>query len=225
MKLDTVPGVCYTVNMNQETLPETTDQEKVADPTGEQALLSRISHMSGSERVAESKADYLGYRACGFPVRQALSLSDINHSTLTRWRKNDPEFARVETEELPQLQSDVSKDILRLEFTRNMRLAMRTDAKILYKAVQTVDALTTREFKHLQRIRGMYSSSDLMTMTKALSPAGEDPGDFATQIYKLLEARNQDELTVRALEVTVAKGHDDSDEEKPSVIEVESSRV
>lgn len=219
-----MPGMCYTINMSQETLPETTDQENIADPTGEQALLSRISHMSGSEKVAESKADYLSYRACGFPVRQALHLSDTNHSTLTRWRKNDPEFARVETEELPQLQSDVSKDILRLEFLRNMRMSMRVDAKILYKAVQTVDALTTREFKHLQRIRSMYSPADLMTMTKALSPAGEDPGDFASAVYKLLEA-NKDNMTVRALEVTVAEGHNDSDEEKPSVIEGQSSRV
>jgi hypothetical protein len=182
--------------------------------------------MSGSEKTAEAKAGYLGYRACGFPVRQALYLSDNSQATLKRWRKDDPEFTRVETEELGQLQASVSKDLIQLDFLRNMRMAMRTDAKILYKAVQTVDALTQREFKHLQRIRSMYSPSDLVTMTKALSPAGEEPGDFASAIFKLLEARNvNEEMTVRTMEVTVAKGHDDSDEDESPIIEGQSQEV
>lgn len=212
--------------MSQETLPATTDQEDVADPTGEQALLSRISHMSGSEKTAEAKADYLGFRACGFPVRQALHLSDIAHATLTRWRRSDPEFARVETEELSQLQHDVSKDLIQLDFLRNMRMAMRVDAKVLYKAATHLEALSNREFKHLQRIRSMYSPSDLVTMTKALSAGGEEPGDFASAIFKLLEAKNKnEEMTVRTMEVTVAKGHDDSNEDKPPYIEGQSQEV
>ncbi len=224
--------------MNQETLPDTVNPDEVADPTGEHALLSRISHMSGSEKTAEAKADYLGWRACGFPVRQALVLSDNSHATLTRWRRDDPEFTRVETEELSQLQHDVSKDLIQLDFLRNMRMAMRADAKILYKASQIyedeetgkvvagIDALTPREFKYLQRIRSMYSPSDLVTMTKALSAGDGEPGDFASAVFKLLEARNKnEEMTVRTMEVTVAKGHDDSDEDKSPYIEGQSQEV
>jgi len=214
--------------MSQETLPAETDPE-IADATGEQALLSRISHMSGSEKVAEAKADYLGYRACGFPVRQACYLSDNTEQTIRRWRKSDPEFARVETEELSTLQSSVSRDLIQLEFLRNMRMAMRTDAKILYKAVQCLDALTNREFKHLQRVRGMYSPSDLITMTRALNPGSEEPGDFATAVYKLLEMRSKDDettiRTVQATEVTIAPGHDAFNEDKSPIVEGESEEV
>ncbi len=212
--------------MNQETLPTEIDQDQVDDPTGDQALLSRISHMSGSEKTAEAKADYLGFRACGFPVRQALHLSDNSHSTLTRWRRDDPEFARVETEELSQLQHDVSKDLIQLDFLRNMRMAMRTDAKVLYKAATHMEALSNREFKHLQRIRSMYSPSDLVTITKAIGGAGEEPGDFASAVFKLLEARNRDEeMTIRTLEVKVAKGYNASDEDESPIVEGQSQEV
>lgn len=227
--LDSKLGLCYTVNMSQETLPVEADDPEIADPTGEQTLLSRISHMAGSEKVAEAKADYLGFRACGFPVRQACYLSDNTESTIRRWRKSDPEFARVETEELSTLQSSVSRDLIQLDFLRNMRMAMRTDAKILYKAVQCLDALTNREFKVLQRIRGMYSPSDLMAMTRALNPGGEEPGDFAAAVQALLQARdNDDQTTIRTLqatEVTVAKGHNAQNEDESPSFEGESEEV
>lgn len=212
--------------MSQEIVPA---DPEIADQTGEQTLLSRISRMAGSDKVAEAKADYLSFRATGFPVRQALHLSDNSQSTLNRWRKDDPEFARVETEMLPELQASVSKDIISLEFLRNMKMAMRTDAKVLYKAANHLESLSPLEWAYLKKIRGMYSPSDLMAMTRALSPSGEEPGDFVSAVQSLLQSRDSNEQTtvrtIQATEVTVAKGHDASDEDESSVFEGKSEEV
>lgn len=166
------------------------------DETGQQALLSRIPHLKGGPRVAASKADYLGYRASGFPIRQACYLADINHSTLTRWRANDSEFADIETNRIQELQGSVGSDIVRLEFLRNMRLGLRTDFKVLYTAVHDLEGLTDRQFKYLQRIRALYSPQDLLAISRALSPESETPTDFAELVLSITKTR---------LEVRVAK--------------------
>jgi hypothetical protein len=193
-----------------------------ADNSAEQALMSRIPIMAGGERKSAEKADYLGFRAVGFTVRQACQLVPVSEATLRRWRRDDPVFADVETNRLSELQSTASKDILQLEFTRNMRMAMRTDAKVLFKAATQLEALTNREFKHLQRIRSFYSPQDLMAMTKALTPEGEGPPDFASAVIKLVETRAE---TKTELEVRVAKGHNDSSEGVQPIIEGESEEV
>lgn len=216
VELDKPSGVCYTGLMSDET--GLVDIEK-ADDSAEQALMSRIPMMSGGDRKSAEKADYLGFRACGFPVRQACQLVPITERTLRRWRIDDPVFANVETNKLAELQTVASKDILQLEFTRNMRMAMRTDAKVLFKAATHLEALSNREFKHLQRIRSFYSPQDLMALTKALAPEGEGPPDFASAVMRLIQTRTE------RTEVTIASGHDDSHEDESPIIEGESQEV
>lgn len=189
------------------------DGVELQDETGQQALLSRIPHLKGGPKTAASKADYLGYRATGFPIRQACYLADINHSTLTRWRASDSEFADIETNRIQELQDSVGNDLVRLEFLRNMRLGMRIDFKVLYTAAHHLEALTDRQFKYLQRIRSLYSPQDLLAVSRALTPDSESPTDFATMVLSITKTR---------LEVHAVGEKTDQPGEDPDIIEGES---
>ncbi len=164
---------------------------EVDDPTGQEALLSRIPHLAGGPRMAAMKADYLGYRASGFPIRQACHLAGITQATLSRWRASDKAFADWETNRLQELQASVGKDIVHLEFIRNMRLSMRADFGILYKAVHNLASLTDREFQYLKRIRSLYSPQDLLAITRALMPESEAPTDFAEMVWRITQTRTE----------------------------------
>ena len=221
-QLDNPANLCYTVYMADEGAPlveaeswelQEPDGINLQDETGQQALLSRIPHLKGGTRTAALKADYLGYRATGFPIRQACYLADINHSTLVRWRASDSEFADIETNRIQELQANVGGDLIRLEFLRNMRLGLRTDFKVLYTAVHNLEGLTDRQFKYLQRIRSLYSPQDLLAISKALSPESETPTDFAELVLSITKTR---------MEVRVAK-ETNKPPQDTDIIEGESS--
>ena len=177
-------GIPIDPNESKELVP-VLDLPELNDATGEQALLSRIPAMGGGERIANQKADYLGYRATGFPVRQACYLAGMTQSTLNRWRRADEAFANVENTQLAELQSEVGNEIVKLEFLRNMKLAMRGDFKVFYKAVHNMDALTKREFEYLKRIRGLYSPQDMVNITRVLAPETDVPQDFTSLLLKV----------------------------------------
>lgn len=188
------------------------DGMDLKDETGQEALLSRIPTMAGGPKTADAKATYLGYRATGFPIRQACYLTDINQSTLGRWRKDDGVFADFESNRLPELQASVGDDLVRLGFMRNMRLALETDFKVLYKAVRDMQALTDREYSYLKGMRKQYSAQDLMAVNKVMAPEGGGHFDFSEMVLRVTESRT-------TMEVHVAK---EPHTEEPKFIEAES---
>lgn len=200
--------------MPEELLPA----ENGSKQTPEETLLSRIPPMEGNERIAAAKADYLGFRGCGFTVRQACHLANISQVQLNRYRRDDAQFKDIETNHLPELQSGVAKDIIKMEFLQNMRMALRADFKILFKAVQTVEALTPREFAYFKKIRSLYTSQDLMALEKVLSGGADEPTDFSTMVIKLTQTRTD-------MEVSIAKDNNGANEEVPPVVEGECKEV
>lgn len=196
--------------------PDELDEElgtDLADETGQQTLLSRIPHLAGGPRTAAGKADYLGYRATGFPIRQALYLCDISWSTLKRWRDSDSEFADIETNRIQELQQSVGNDLVHLSFLRNMRVAMKVDFKILLKAVHHMAALTDREFQYLKRMRGLYGPSELLSINRALMPEEAGVTDFSELVLSITEKRT---------EVRLAKK---PNQPEPDIIEGESKEA
>ena len=185
----------------------------LADETGQQTLLSRIPHLSGGPRTASGKAEYLGFRATGFPIRQALYLTDVSHATLKRWRDTDPEFADIETNKIKELQSSVGNDLVHLGFLRNMRLSMQVDFKILLKAVHHMESLTDREFQYLKRMRSLYGAQELLAVNRAIMPEGEGPSDFSELVLSITEKRT---------EVRIAQKQHHTE---PDIIEAESERA
>ncbi len=141
------------------------------DPTGEDALMSRIPLLMGDER----KMEYLAYRATGFPVLQAADLTGVKIETVRGWRRRDKFFRSVEETRLAELQTTVARDVVKLEFFRNMRLLTLIDARVVNKAVKhrddsLLEDLTSREYDWLKNVRKHYDAGALMQLEKALNP-------------------------------------------------------
>ncbi len=156
-------------------MDETTLQE-YQDPTGEDALMSRIPLLMGDE----NKMEYLAYRATGFPVRQAADLTGVKMDTVRNWRKRDKHFKNIEENRLAELQTTVARDVVKLEFFRNMRLLTLIDARVVDKVVKhrddkdpnaaLLEGLSAREFEWLKTVRKHYDAGALMQLEKALNP-------------------------------------------------------
>ncbi len=116
------------------------------------------------------KADYLGYRAVGFSIRESLALASVTQATLNKWRREDKEFLQFEQERLAFLQRTISSDIMRMRWLRNFFLALRRDERILYKSAFNFEGLTDNERSYLHLIRKHYTPQDLLALEKALEP-------------------------------------------------------
>ncbi len=116
------------------------------------------------------KADYLGYRAVGFSIRESLALAAVTQSTLNKWRREDHEFLQFEQERLAFLQRTISGDIMRMRWLRNFFLVLRRDERILYKSAFNFEGLTDNERSYLHLIRKHYTPQDLLALEKALEP-------------------------------------------------------
>jgi len=132
----------------------------------EETILAMIPLMSGSSR----KARYLSWRATGFSVREAGKLADVPQRTIVHWRANDPEFAKFESTGLRELQRNLSTEVMRMEFLRNMRLALSRDSQILMKAATEFEELSPTEYDYLKRIRPLYNPSELLALERAMIP-------------------------------------------------------
>lgn len=161
----------------------------------EEMLKARIP-LSNNPR----KADYLSNRACGFSVRESCMLASISFGTVKKWRRDDPEFRDWESgEKLAWLQSNVSHDLLQMEFMRNLRLAFRLDKKILYKANYNLNGMTEYEFDILKVIRKRYTPQDILTIQRALVPEPDHlpPGSYKESITVTVEGREVDAENAR----------------------------
>lgn len=128
------------------------------------------------------KGEYLSNRACGFGVRESCHLAGVNHATLTRWRREDPEFVQWENDRLRFLQTQLAGDVLRAEFMRNFRLILRRDFRVIYKAVYNFDGLTKREWAYLMKIRKEYGPQALLALDRATEPEPEADPEKARQV-------------------------------------------
>ena len=163
-------------------------EPEVAPDSTEDALFSRIALFANPR-----KSEYLGYRACNFSVREACDLVPISLAQVHKWRREDPEFAKFESNNLHELQRDIGPQLLRLDFVRNVKLFLKIDFKVLYKAHllgldvgpamgskrEAVSAgLTSREFEYLKTIRKEYGPAAMLAFHKALEPESvkEDRG-------------------------------------------------
>ena len=163
---------------------DATALEDYQDPTGEDALMSRIPLLMGDER----KMEYLAYRATGFPVYQAADLTGVKIDTVRGWRRRDKFFKNIEETRLAELQTTVARDVVKLEFFRNMRLLTLIDARVINKVVKARDDrlledLTAREFDWLKNVRKHYDANALMQLEKALNP--ESASDTLEIVVKL----------------------------------------
>ncbi|KKK57638.1 hypothetical protein LCGC14_3052470, partial [marine sediment metagenome] len=146
------------------------------------------------------KASYLSYRAAGFSVRESCALVPVSFATVKAWRRDDEEFRQWESgEKLAWLQSNVSQDLMQMEFMRNFRLCLRLDKKVLFKAALSLSLLDEREMEVLKVIRKHYTPQDIMAVQRALVPEPDHlpPGYRRESVTYTVEGRQVESEEVR----------------------------
>ena len=151
----------------------------------------------------DDKAMYLGYRACGYSVREALQEIKKSKSTLSIWRRNQ-EFKNLENR-IPEIRKELSKEYISIEFFRNFRLVLEKDYKVLRRSLSLelnpegkVVAMTQADQSYLLRMRSNYTPQQL-SILEAIAASGRGGFDFARFIAEnpeIVQLQRTDTITV-----------------------------
>ena len=137
---------------------------------------SVLPRFDGSD---DKKRLYLSYRLCGFGRDDATKLSGVgSRKTIYNWLKQDPAFKQVEETELVTLRKNFSKDIIALDFTRNFKLVLEKDYKVLRLAVEAPQLLSKEDNEYLGKIRGYYTPQQLQILEGFFSKKDSSGFDF-----------------------------------------------
>lgn len=147
---------------------------------------------------------YLSYRACGFTIRESRKLCGLKwDKTIRDWRKKDSLFAYWDGEGLMRLQEMAGSTFLMAEFSRNFRLLMEKDARVIAKSMDAEDQghhLSDEDQAYLLKIRGFYTPQQLESIKKVLNNK-EDGGDnfnftqFVVNLQKDNGTQNHNQAT------------------------------
>lgn len=125
----------------------------------------------------DDRARYLGLRASGFKVREALQLVNKHKSTLTSWR-TDSQFVELERN-LPSYGKKLSVEYVWLAFMRNLVLVGILDYRVLQKAINCPDEMVneygkpTFEAQYLSKLRTFYTPQQLQVLEALISGNGD----------------------------------------------------
>jgi hypothetical protein len=119
----------------------------------------------------DNKGMYLGYRACGFSVREALRAIGVGKSSLSNWRAEDSKFVELEND-LPSIRKELAKNYVELEFLRNFRLALDLDYKKLQLAHKLIidhetgepTEMTKFDQDYVLKMRGQYTVDQMKAL-------------------------------------------------------------
>ena len=167
-------------------------QGEVINPKNIQPVAQSIFHFDRDDR----KSVYLSYRVTGFTVAEALQLTGMVGQTLRNWRKTDPEFCDVEKNRLKEVRDQLAKDVVRLEYLRNLRLVLKKDFDILRVAVKDIEKLAQRDFQYLLKARQHYTPQQLQAIEALLAGVGAEDFDYSKFIITL--KRTHEEMQIAA---------------------------
>lgn len=125
----------------------------------------------------DRKRRYLSFRLCGFDRNEAVKFAGIQVRTVYHWREHDPEFERLEKTNLLDIRNQFSKEIIKLDFTRNFKLALERDFQVLEQAVKDATKLTRDEVIYLGKIRALYTPQQFQVLEGVLSEIGVQTWD------------------------------------------------
>jgi len=129
----------------------------------------------------DARARYLGLRASGFTIREALRLVCKAKSTLSFWRLNS-EFVDLESR-LPEFKKELALEYANLEFLRNYRLVLEKDYRVLQKSIHPDKdddgnsiPLTSQDQAYLIRMRSHYTPQQLQIIETLIQAQTGDKG-------------------------------------------------
>ena len=157
----------------------------------------------------DDRSRYLGLRASGFTIREALGLIGKAKSTLSHWR-SDSEFAALE-ERLPELRKDLAMEYASLEFLRNYRLVLEKDYRVLKASLERRTRtdnngikhpipMDSQDFQYLTKMRAHYTPQQLQAIEALFGRTGEGGETNSWTDFVLSLSRtttNKDEITIR----------------------------
>ena len=124
------------------------------------------------------KRSYLTFRMTGFSHAESIKYAKVKGPTVYSWRKSDANFDTFCRTSIFELRKKFAKEVVSLEFSRNMKLAMEVDHKILTKALTHGHAnLSDDEKEYLLRIRSLYTPQALQTLEGLFGDLGDKGWD------------------------------------------------
>ena len=164
-------------------------------------MTTELTEITNAEGLAQSmlplylegdkKAQYLGYLIAGFSKHEAVRLAGIHKKTLTRWTQGDPTFIDM-LSRLQELRDKLANQLLDIEFTRNFRLVLAKDFKVLYKDAIGKE-LTDQEASYIQTIRKFYTPQQF-AMLRQIVAGGDGKQDAFDFTKTVLEIRLSKEV-------------------------------
>ena len=146
------------------------------------------------------KRRYLSFRLMGFGREEAVKYAGIKSKTVYHWRDTDPQFEQLERTDLLTLRRQFAKSIFGLDFTRNLKLALERDFKVLQKALDHPQNLTKEEQDYLHKIRPLYTAREFQALEGFFNELG-DIGSFDEMILVL--RRQQSAQTTHPVQAPV----------------------
>lgn len=162
-----------------------------------------VSNESDTQQVVEGlipyfslddkKTKYLSYRATGFTIREARKLTGLKWDrTIRDWRKTDSDFAFWDGVGLRRLQEEIGDRFLLSEFSRNFRLMMEKDYRVLRRAMDAENedkpTLSDQDEAYLLKVRSFYTPQQLLAIKEVLSRSKTAEGeefDFTTFVQRM----------------------------------------
>lgn len=191
-----------------------TDVELSDKGTPETSIASSIIPYSRDTEEAR----WLGYRACGFSIREALQMVDRSKTWLSLQRRN-PIWVDLETR-IPEFRRELSKEYTEIEFFRNFRLVLEKDHRVLQATLfpkkmsvtlsdgttQEVDTpMSKQDHEYLIKLRSQYTPQQLQIL-EAIVSGGGDGFNFAKWV-----SENQEIVQMsRTDTVTMARKSEDA---------------
>lgn len=144
----------------------------------------------------DNKVRFIGYRASGFSIREALKLTGIHEKTLRRWRDGDPDFVKKESM-IPELRRQLGTEYAHLEFLRNYRLILQKDFDIIVKSMRQPDKMTQPDTSYLLKARGHYTPQQLETLKNMVSGTKSNKQfNFTDFVISMSRQSTKESLTI-----------------------------
>ena len=150
----------------------------------------------------DARCRYLGLRASGFGIREALRLIGKAQSTLSLWRHQQL-FVDLENR-IPELRKELALEYANLEFLRNYRLILEKDYRVIKESLEkrkdkegNILPMLNQDHQYLLKMRSHYNPQQLQIMEALFMMDKSGEGfDFTDLIMTM--SRTKDEVKLES---------------------------
>lgn len=150
----------------------------------------------------DDKSRYLGLRASGFTRREACKFLGIANNTVSWWKSAYPDFNKIE-DNLPEYRKILAHEYVDIEYTRNFRLVLEKDFRVLVKSLKTMEELAVEDDmwsktdnEYLLKIRGQYTPQMLKAISDLAQGVKDDKEFNFMDVIKDLAAKGEGRMAM-----------------------------